>query len=137
MHSVPYQLSPRVGVEMGPHKSQCSISKGFVVLWTGTLMRLFLWLAWMQTAHIESSCVNPSIRDFMVVRFIWVSCRCQSLDSEIVRDFRVDLVLTAMDAVADTIVGSIVGSIVGATIICSIVVSAIIGSIVGSVISAL
>jgi len=82
----------------------------------------------MQTVHIESSCVYPSIRDFMVVGFIWASRECHSLDSEIVRDFRVDLVLAAIGVFADSIVGSILGSIVG---------SAIIGSIVGSAIIAL
>ena len=52
----------------------------------------------------------------MVVGFIWASRRCHSLDSEIVRDFRVDLVLAAIGAFADSIVGSILGSIVGAII---------------------
>ena len=65
---------------------------------TGTLMNLCLCLAWMQTVHIESLCVYPSIRDFMVVGFIWAGHRCHSLDSEIVRDFRVDLVLAAIGA---------------------------------------
>jgi hypothetical protein len=87
--------------------------------------------------HIESSCVYPSIRDFMAVGFIWASRRCHSLDSEIVRDFPVDLVLAAIGTFADSIVGSIVDLFVGSAIIGSIVGSAIIGLIVGSVISAL
>ena len=54
---------------------------------TGTLMNHCLCLAGMQTVHIESSWVYLSIGDFMVVGFIWASCRCHPLDSEIVRDF--------------------------------------------------
>jgi hypothetical protein len=46
----------------------------------------------------------------MEVGFIWASRRCHSLDSEIVRDFQVDLVFS------DLIVCSIVGSIVGSSI---------------------
>ena len=34
----------------------------------------------------------------MAVRFIWASRQCGSLDSEIVRDFRVDLVFAAVGA---------------------------------------
>jgi len=127
-----------VGVEKGPHTSECTSSKGFVVRLTGTLMNLCLCLAWMQTVHIESSCVYPTIRDFMVVRFICASCRCHIPDSEIVRDFRVDLVLAAIGALDDSIVGSIVrsivGSIVGSAIVGSIVGSAIVGLIIGSAI---
>jgi len=105
-------------------------------------MNLCLCLAWMQTVHIESSCVYPTIRDFMVVGFICASRWCHIVDSEIVRDFRVDLVLAAIDALDDSTVGSIVGygiidSIVGSVIVGSIVDSAIIGSIVGSAISTL
>jgi hypothetical protein len=117
---------------------------------TGTLMNLCLCLAWMQTVHIELSCVYPLIRVFMAVGFIWASRRCHSLDSGIVRDFRVDLVLAVkgalrseeagvfVDAIVGSIVGSaIVGSIVGSAIVGSIVGFAIIGSIVGSAISTL
>jgi len=72
----------------------------------------------------------------MAVGFIWASRRCHILDSEIVRDFRVDLVLAAIGALDDSFVGlivgsAIVGSIVGFAIIGSIVGFAIIGSIVG------
>jgi len=73
----------------------------------------------------------------MVVGFIWASGQYHSLDSEIVKNFRVDLFLAAIGAFADSIVYSIVGLIVGSAIIGSIVGSAIIGSIVGSAISAL
>jgi len=88
----------------------------------------------MQSVHIESSCVYPTIRDWMVVGFICASCLCHILDSEIVRDFRVNLVLAVIGALDDVIVGSgIVGSIVGSAIIGSIVGSGIVGSaIVGS-----
>ena len=67
--------------------------------------------------HIESSCVYPSIRDCRVVGFIWASRRCHSLDSEIIRDFRADVVLAGIGAFADSIVGSILGSIIGSAII--------------------
>ena len=95
--------------------------------------------------HIESSCVYPPIRVFMLVGFIWASRRCHSLDPGMVRDFRVDLVLSVEGAhrteeaggFVDAIVGSIVDSIVGSAIVGSIVGSAIIGSIVGSAISTL
>jgi len=69
----------------------------------------------------------------MVVGFIWASHQCHILDSEIVRDFRVDLVLAAIGVLDDSILGSIVGSIVGSAIVGSIVGFAIIGSIVGSI----
>jgi len=106
-----------VGVEKGPHTSKCTSSKGFVVRLTGTLMSLCLCLAWMQTVHIESLCVYLSIRDFILVGCIWANRRCHSLHSEIVRDFRVHLVLAAIGAFADLMEGSIVGSIVGSAII--------------------
>jgi len=101
---------------------------------TGTLMNLCLCLAWMQTVHIESSCVYQTIRDFMVVGFIWASRRCHILDCEIMSDFQVDLVLAVIGALDDSIVGSIVGSIVRSAIVGSIVGFPIIGSIVGSAI---
>jgi hypothetical protein len=83
----------------------------------------------MQTVQIESSCEYPTIRDILVVGFICASCPFHIHDSEIMRDFRVDLVLAAMSALDDSIVGSvIVGWIVG---------SVIVGSIVGSAISTL
>jgi hypothetical protein len=66
----------------------------------------------MQIVHIESLFVYPLTRDFMALGFISASRRCQVLDSEIVRDFRVDVVLAAIGALDDSIVGSIVGSIV-------------------------
>jgi hypothetical protein len=113
MNSIWYRLSHKVGVEKGPHTSECTSSKGFVVYLTGTLMNFCLCLAWMQTVNIESSFVYPLTRDFMAVGFISASRRCQILDSEIVRDFRVDLVLAAIGALDDSIVGSIVGSSVG------------------------
>jgi len=65
-----YRVSPEVGVEKGPHTSECTSSKGFVVRWTGTLMNFCLCLDWMQTVHIESSFVYPLTRDFMAVGFI-------------------------------------------------------------------
>jgi len=137
MNSIYNPLSPKVGVEKGPHTSECTSSQGFVVRLTGTLMNLCLCLAWMQTVHIVSSCVYPLTRDFMAVGFICASRWCHSLDSEIVRD----LVLAAIRALDDSIVGSIVGSvivgsIVGFAIVGSIVCS-IVGSIVGSAISTL
>ena len=52
----------------------------------------------------------------MAIGFIWASRRCHILDSGIVRDFRVDLVLAAIGALDDSIVGSIVGSILGSAI---------------------
>ena len=67
---------------------------------TGTLMNLSLCLAWMQMVHIDSSCVYPSIRDSKVVGFIWDSRRCHIVDSQIVRDFRVDLVLAVKGALS-------------------------------------
>jgi len=83
---------------------------------TGTLINLCLYLAWMQIVHIESSCVCPSIRDFIVIGFIWASRRGHILDSGIVRDFRVNLVLAAIGAHDDSIVGSIVGCVVGSIV---------------------
>ena len=65
---------------------------------TGTLMNLCLCLAWMQTVHIESSCLYLPIRVFMAVGCIWASHRCHSLDFKIVRDFQVDLVFSAVGA---------------------------------------
>jgi len=47
--------------------------KGFVERLTGTLMHICLCLAWMETVHIESSCVYPPIRVVMVVGFIWAA----------------------------------------------------------------
>jgi len=92
----------------------------------------------MQTVHIESSFVYPLTRAFMAVGCIWASRRCQILDSDIVRDFRVALGLAAIGALDDSIVGWIVlGSIVRSTIVGSIVGSAIIASSVGSAISTL
>jgi len=88
-------------------------------------MNICLCLAWMKTVHIGSSCVYPSIRVFMAVEFTWASHRCHSLDSGIARDFRVDLILAAIDALHDWIVGSIVCSILGW------IVGSIVGSIVG------
>ena len=105
-----------VGVEKGPHISECTSSKGFIVRLTGTLMNLCLCLAWMQTVHIESSCVYPTIRAFMVVGFIWASRRCHILDSEIVRDFRVDLVLAVEGACGADEAGGFVDAIVGSAI---------------------
>jgi len=142
MNSILYRLSPKVSVENGPHTSECTSSKGFVVRLTGTLMNLCLCLAWMQTVHIESSCVYPLIRDFLAVGFIWASLQCHSLDSGIVRDFRVDLVLAVKGALrteeaggfVDAIIGSIVDSIVGSAIVGFIVGSAIVSSIVGSIV---
>ena len=63
----------------------------------------------------------------MAVRFIWASPLCHSVDSEIVRDFRVDLVSTVMSAFDNSIVDSMEGS-VECLIVCLIV-----GLIVGSV----
>jgi hypothetical protein len=74
-----------VGIEKGPHTAEYTSSKGPVVRLTGTLMNLCLCLAWMQTVHIESSCVYPPIRVFTAVAFIWASRRCHSRDSEIER----------------------------------------------------
>ena len=66
--------------------------------------------------YIELLCVYPPIRDVMTVGFIWASRRCQILDSGIVRDFQVDLIVAAIGAHDDSTVGSIVGSIVGSAI---------------------
>jgi len=54
MNSMYYRLSHKVGVGKGPHTSECTSSKGFVLRLTGTLMNLSFSLAWMQTVHIES-----------------------------------------------------------------------------------
>ena len=67
----------------------------------------------MQTVHIESSFVYPSISIFIAVELIWASHQCHIHDSDIAREFQVDLVLAAMSALHDSIVGSIVGSVVG------------------------
>jgi hypothetical protein len=67
----------------------------------------------MQTVHIESLCVYPSIRDFMVVGFIWASRRCHILDSEIVRDFQVDLVWAVKAALRTEKAGGFIDTIVG------------------------
>jgi len=83
---------------MHPPASECTSSKGFVVGLNGPLMNLCLYLAWMQTAHIESLCVHPPIRYFRVVGVIWASHRCHSLCSESVRDFWVNLVFAAVGA---------------------------------------
>jgi len=66
---------------------------------------LLVCLAWMQTEHIESSCLYPPIRVCMEVGFIWASRRCHRLDSEIVRDFRADL------GFSDLIVGSSISAL--------------------------
>ena len=105
-------MALRVGVGKGPHTSECTSSKGFVVHLTATLMNLCLRLAWMQTVHIESSCVYLTIRHFMAVGLPCVSRRCYILDSKIMRSFRVDIVLAAIGAFDDSIVGSIVGSVI-------------------------
>ena len=125
---------------------------------TSIQMNLCLCLAWMQTVHIESSCVYPLIRVSMAVGYICASRQCHSLDSGIVSDFRVHLVLAVKGAlrteeaggfeyaivgsivdsiVRSAIVGSIVGSTIVGLIVGLIVGSAIIGSIVGSAISTL
>jgi hypothetical protein len=63
----------------------------------------------MQTVHIESSFVYPSIRVFMAVGFIWASRQCHSLD------FRIEEVGGFVDAIVavseDSIVGLIVDSV--------------------------
>jgi hypothetical protein len=51
-----------------------------------------------------------------MVGFIWASRRCHSLDSGIVRDFRVNLILAVIGALDDSTVGLIVGLIVGSAI---------------------
>jgi len=102
MNSIEYRLSPKVGVENGPHTSECTRSKGFVVRLTGTLMNLCLCFAWMQTVHIQSSFVYPPIRVFMAVGFIWASGRFHSLD------FRIE----GVGGFVDTIVGVSEDSIV-------------------------
>jgi len=113
MNSIYYRLSPKVGIEKGPHTSKCTSSKDVIVRLTGTLMNRCLCLAWMQTVYMQSSFVYPSIRVSMVVGFIWASHRCHILDSEIVREFPVDLVLAVIGAFDESIVGSIVGSNIG------------------------
>jgi hypothetical protein len=85
----------------------------------------------MQTVHIEPSCVYPLIRFFMAVGFIWASGRSHSLDSGIVRDLRVDLVLAVKGALRTEEAGGFVDAIVGS------IVDSIVGSIVGSAISTL
>jgi hypothetical protein len=87
--------------------------KGLLSALDSHLDELCLCLAWMQTVHIESLLVCPLTRDCMAVGFKCASHRCQGLDSEIVRRFRVDLVLAAIGALDHSIVGSIVGSIIG------------------------
>jgi hypothetical protein len=52
----------------------------------------------------------------MAIGFIWPSHWCHILDSGIVRDFQVDLVLAVICALNDTVVVSIVGCIVGSAI---------------------
>jgi hypothetical protein len=132
-----------VGLGKDQHTSKCTSSKGFVARLTGTLMNLCMSGAWMQTVHIESLCVYPTIRDFIAVALICGSRPWHVLVSGIVRDFRVDIVFAVIGALDDSILGSIVGvfvgcaivgTIVGSVIICSIVGSAIVGSIVDSLI---
>ena len=52
----------------------------------------------------------------MVVGFIWASRRCHIVDSEIVRDFRVDLVLAVEGARGADEAGGFVDAIVGSAI---------------------
>jgi len=85
----------------------------------------------MQTVQIESLCVYPSVRDFMAVGFIWAGRRCHILDSRIVRDFRVDLVLAVEGAVRTEESGGYVDAIVGVS------GDSILGLVIGSVISSL
>jgi len=73
----------------GPHTFECTSSNGFVVRLVLTLMIFCLCLARMHAVHIESSFVYPSIRDRRVVGLMWARRRCHSLDSEIMRGFRV------------------------------------------------
>jgi len=63
-------------------------------------------LACMQTVHIESLRVYLPIRVVMMVGFIWASCPCHSLVTGIVRVFRVDIILPAIDALDDSTGGS-------------------------------
>jgi len=98
-------------------------------------MNLCLCLTWMQTVHIESSCVYPLIRDFMVVGFIWASCRCHILDSEIVRDFQVDSGLAVEGALSTAETGGFIDAIIGVSedsIVGSVVDSAFIGSVIST-----
>jgi hypothetical protein len=81
--------------------------------------------------RIESSCVNPPIRVIMAVGFIRASRRCHSLDSGIVRDFSVDLVLSVEGALRTEEAGGFVDAIVG------VYEDLIEGLVVGSVISSL
>jgi len=60
-----------VGVENGPHMSECISLNGFVVRLVFTLMIFCLCLAWIHVVHIESSFVYPSIRDCRVVGLVW------------------------------------------------------------------
>jgi len=61
--------------------------------------------------HNESLFIYLSIKVLMAVRFIWASHQCHMLGSEIVRHFRVDLVLAAIGALDDSVVGCIVGEL--------------------------
>jgi len=121
-----------VGVGERPHTPVNTSSNGFIVPLTGTLMNFCLCLVCMQPVHSASSCVYPSIRDFMVGRFIRASHQRHIVHSGIVRDFRVDLVLPAISALDDSIVDSIVYSIVG--LIVDSIVDSIVVSIEGSIV---
>ena len=137
MNSIQYQLSRMVGLEGALHTCDCTSSKGFVVCFTGTLMNLVLCMAWMQTVHIESSFVYPSIRELNMVEFLWATGWCHILYPEIVRQFQMDLVLSiegalrtegpveyveAMPGVSEyLIVDLIADSVIGSTITCSVI----------------
>lgn len=51
-------------MEKGPHTLEYLCSIGSVVYPTGALLNISLYMAWMQTVHLESFCVYPSITDY-------------------------------------------------------------------------
>jgi len=75
-------------VEDSPYTFECMSSNGFVVRLVLTLIIFYLYLAWTQVVHIESSFVYPSIRDRRAVGLMWAR-RSVSNGSNPLERFRV------------------------------------------------
>jgi hypothetical protein len=75
----------------------------------------------MQTVHIKSSCVYLPIRVLLAVGFVLASRRCHILDCEILRNFRVELVLAVEGALRAEGAGCSVDAIVRSVMIGSVI----------------
>jgi hypothetical protein len=76
-------------------------------------MNLGLCLACIETEQIKALCVYLPIGAFMVVGFIWASCRCHSVGFiiEEVHGFVNAIVGVSEDSIVGLVVGSVISSV--------------------------